>query len=260
MASPAQITANRANAEHSTGPTSAHGKKRSSRNSTRHGLTARDLYIPEELHSEFEALREDLKYELQPTTPIETVLFNQVLSATWKLFRCDRAEAQLDALVSAPGLEPMLDPALEPQLRTIERARAQANKSLHKAIIELRRVQTENQYRRVQMPEKAGFRHKGMGLADWQTIRARIRAEGLTPCPDEESQATPDPEQPAAAAPIAFDPVPADLTGALDYLIANPDVDPMSVPDIANYFARKRANRESSFNETNPISNPEASI
>jgi hypothetical protein len=102
MATPAQITANRANAEHSTGPTSANGKKRSSRNSTRHGLTARDLYIPEELRSEFEALREDLKYELEPTTPIETVLFNQILSASWKLFRCDRAEAQLDNFVTPP--------------------------------------------------------------------------------------------------------------------------------------------------------------
>jgi hypothetical protein len=155
----------------------------------------------------------------------------------------------------------MLDPALEPQLRTIERARGQAGKSLHKAITELRRVQTENQYRRVQMPEKAGFHHKGMGLAEWQTIRARIRAEGLTPCPDEESQATPDTEaeQPPAP-PVGFDPDPDLLTDALDYLIDHPDVDPMAVPDIADYFARKRANRENAFRKTNPISNDEASL
>src|SRR6516225_6832858 len=134
MASPAQITANRANAEHSTGPASAGGKKRSSRNSTRHGLFARDLYIPEELRPEFDTLRADLLRDLCPGSSIEFVLFNQILSASWKLFRCDRAEAQLDTLVSTPGLEALLDPALEPQLRTLERARTQANKSLHKAI------------------------------------------------------------------------------------------------------------------------------
>src|SRR4051812_33263889 len=39
MASEKQIAANRANAQHSTGPRTAAGKRKSSRNSYRHGLS-----------------------------------------------------------------------------------------------------------------------------------------------------------------------------------------------------------------------------
>jgi hypothetical protein len=243
MASPAQITANRANAEHSTGPASADGKKRSSRNSTRHGLFARDLYIPEELRPEFDALRADLLRDLCPCSSIETVLFNQILSASWKLFRCDRAEAQLDTFVGTPGLEPLLDPALEPQLRTIERARGQANKSLHKAITELRRIQTEFQYREAQMPESAGFDTRYAGLADWQTIRARIRVEG-SPVDPEEAEVQAKAEQEAAER--------EELYRALDYRVAHPEVDPLHIPVLSEYITRRRA-AENGCCKTNPI-------
>ena len=58
MASPAQIHANQVNAQNSTGPKTAEGKARASRNNLRHGLTLGVLTVdPAEQHEfcEFEA-------------------------------------------------------------------------------------------------------------------------------------------------------------------------------------------------------------
>src|SRR5262245_18890394 len=45
MASPAQVKANKANSKLSTGPRTAEGKARSSRNGTSHGLSAADVIV-----------------------------------------------------------------------------------------------------------------------------------------------------------------------------------------------------------------------
>ena len=44
--SSAQLAANAANAQHSTGPRTSEGKNRSSQNASKHGLTAREVVIP----------------------------------------------------------------------------------------------------------------------------------------------------------------------------------------------------------------------
>ena len=46
MASPAQVLANRENAQHSSGPKTQEGKQASSRNSVRHGLTGTQIIMP----------------------------------------------------------------------------------------------------------------------------------------------------------------------------------------------------------------------
>ena len=43
-----QLDANRANAQHSTGPKTAEGKKRSSLNAIRHGLNSQAVLLPYE--------------------------------------------------------------------------------------------------------------------------------------------------------------------------------------------------------------------
>ena len=56
MATPAQITANRANAQKSTGPRSAEGKSASRFNALKHGIDAASIVIPGEDPAEYEAL------------------------------------------------------------------------------------------------------------------------------------------------------------------------------------------------------------
>ena len=54
MATEKQIEANRRNAKRSKGPTSDEGKRKSSRNALKHGLTAKDLLLPHENPAEFQ--------------------------------------------------------------------------------------------------------------------------------------------------------------------------------------------------------------
>ena len=74
MASEAQIAANRANAQRSTGPRTAEGKARAAQNGLKHGLCARATLLPEEDPAEFEALVADLKARWRPADEIELAL------------------------------------------------------------------------------------------------------------------------------------------------------------------------------------------
>jgi hypothetical protein len=53
MATPAQIIANQANAQRSTGPRTVEGKQASSANATSHGLTSRSTVLPGEDPEEY---------------------------------------------------------------------------------------------------------------------------------------------------------------------------------------------------------------
>jgi len=147
MATTKQIEANRANAKKSTGPVTDEGKKCSSRNSTRHGLTSQDVFVPPGLAHEFDALRSDLHEELQPETTLQFVFFNQALAAAWKQIRCERAEAELANKVTVPGTDPLSDPSLQPTIRTIDRARAQANRLLNNALGNFRHAKSDERAR-----------------------------------------------------------------------------------------------------------------
>jgi len=174
MATAAQIEANRANATHSTGPTSDEGKTTSSRNAFKHGLTSTDLCVSPDQQEEFDAFKDELMEDLYPENAVQFVLFNQVLSASWRLLRCDRTEA---AILNSTGADPLLSPAQLATLNTIYKVRGQATSQLHKALAELRKMQTELQYRYAAMPESEGHNLEGLGLANWQSIRQAIKRE-----------------------------------------------------------------------------------
>jgi hypothetical protein len=174
MATAAQIEANRANATHSTGPTTGEGKTTSSRNAFKHGLTSTDLCVSPDQQEEFDAFKDELIEDLCPENAVQFVLFNQVLSASWRLLRCDRTEA---AILSATGADPLLSPAQLATLNTIYKVRGQATSQLHKALAELRKIQTELQYRYAAMPESEGNELEGLGLANCQSIRQAIKRE-----------------------------------------------------------------------------------
>ncbi|MEO8659496.1 MAG: hypothetical protein ABI693_13565 [Bryobacteraceae bacterium] len=174
MATAAQIEANRANATHSTGPTTGEGKASSSRNAFKHGLTSTDLCVGPDQQEEFDAFKDELLEDLTPGSAVEFVLFNQVLSASWRLLRCDRTEA---AILGATGADPLLSPVQFATLNTIYKVRGQATSQLHKALAELRKIQTELQYRDAAMPESEGYEPEGLGLANWQSIRQAIKRE-----------------------------------------------------------------------------------
>ena len=74
MSTPAQIAANRANSQKSTGPTSAEGKAKSSSNRLSHGFTSHAILMPGEDPSEFQSLLEDLLDQHQPANVTEQIV------------------------------------------------------------------------------------------------------------------------------------------------------------------------------------------
>ena len=81
MASPAQIAANRANAQKSTGPRSAEGKSASRFNALKHGIDAASVIIPGEDPAEYEALAAHYLDEYHPQSPSESFHVDAMLRA-----------------------------------------------------------------------------------------------------------------------------------------------------------------------------------
>ena len=105
MATPAQITANRANAQKSTGPRSAEGKSASRFNALKHGIDAASLVIPGEDPAEFDALAAEYSGEFRPQSPSEFFHVETMLRADWQKIRLQRVEADLfrTLLAESPG-------------------------------------------------------------------------------------------------------------------------------------------------------------
>jgi hypothetical protein len=96
MASAAQIAANRANAQMSTGPRTVEGKAAVARNRTTHGLSSRDFFLLSgEDPEEFEALLAAYREEHLPDGPTESFLVNELAHCQWKLRRVASIEAGL---------------------------------------------------------------------------------------------------------------------------------------------------------------------
>ena len=85
MSTDAQLAANRANAQHSTGPSSPDGRAASSQNARTHGLRAPYLthFSPDEERA-FRAWCDDLRACLLPGSALEDELFQQMTIHGWK--------------------------------------------------------------------------------------------------------------------------------------------------------------------------------
>jgi len=99
MATEAQILANRRNAQNSTGPRSPEGKSIVSQNAVKHGLTAAHDIISSESQADFDLYRDQFLTELAPTSPMESMLAERIVSLSWRLKRTGNIQNQtIDAL------------------------------------------------------------------------------------------------------------------------------------------------------------------
>jgi len=175
MATDAQIAANRRNAQASTGPVTAAGRSRSSRNAISSGLySSGDFVRPDEqdIYAEFRA---GFQNDLAPEGAIEQTLAAEIVHSAWRLRRCSVIEA---------GMEPdgELDPMLNPVQQAVDRARAQAQRNFHRAASELRRLQTERRFRAEFLP--ADFDTTPLGLASFKEMAPTlIRLPRRAPVP-----------------------------------------------------------------------------
>jgi uncharacterized protein YecA (UPF0149 family) len=95
MATAAQVIANRANAQLSTGPRTAEGQQASSSNAKSHGLTSRSAFLPGEDPQEYELFHEAYTARYLPQDMVEQKMVSELADLEWRLRRVPEFEAQL---------------------------------------------------------------------------------------------------------------------------------------------------------------------
>jgi hypothetical protein len=104
-----QIEANRRNAQQSTGPRTEAGKKTSSQNALRHGLTARVVVLPTEDLAAYQAFSAEFLVDLAPETFAERQFAQTIIDTQWRLNRVRTLEDGMLAL-GHYGPEGQIDP------------------------------------------------------------------------------------------------------------------------------------------------------
>jgi len=85
----------RTNGAKSHGPKTEAGRKRSSQNALKHGLTSQTLVLPTEDPEEFQQLLTSYLDRFQPDGPAELHLVHEMVAAKWRLERLAIIETQL---------------------------------------------------------------------------------------------------------------------------------------------------------------------
>jgi hypothetical protein len=156
--SPAQLNANRANSQLSTGPKSSEGKAKSCLNAVKTGLTGRTVLLPSEDAEAYQQHVEDWFQELRPVGVREAALAQSLADNSWRVLRIPALEMGIyafgriqfanqfdqEALSLRPGLiELHTFLAYEKQLRNLQLQFARLHRQSEKDTAELRRLQEE---------------------------------------------------------------------------------------------------------------------
>jgi hypothetical protein len=147
MSSKRSINASRANGALSRGPVTPQGHERCQIAAITHGLASRRVVLDHESEADFHALRDMYVAALQPQTPLEIDLVEQLVAARW---RVDRAWAVETALLDVTVVRQKAEVAKEftvcdPETRTAFAFQALADDS--RAFTALSRY--ESRFRRI---------------------------------------------------------------------------------------------------------------
>jgi hypothetical protein len=92
---PTRTEINQANSQHSTGPKSEHGKKKSSLNALSHGLTAQAAVLPSEDQHAYRRHVNSFIDEYHPKGATESHLVQSLADVSWRLNRVASIETNL---------------------------------------------------------------------------------------------------------------------------------------------------------------------
>jgi hypothetical protein len=148
MATAEQITANRLNAQASTGPKTEAGKAAVARNAVSHGLTSRVFaFLPCEDPNAFAVLLAGLENEHEPATPSESFLVLELARAQWKIERAAAIESELLAGDSATDWAAVAagfrkDSTVEHALLKLTRYEQAARRTWHQSLNQLLKLRS----------------------------------------------------------------------------------------------------------------------
>jgi hypothetical protein len=148
MSSEAQIAANRANAQSSTGPRTEEGRVASSKNHLSHGLAVKEfVLLPTEDRAAFDQLLAGFTAEWNPTTPAEAALVTSVAQFHWMSDRAMRLQMEsFDGCLSLDAL-----PEQTARFDRLQRYHTQFDRSFHRALNTLMKL------RAMRQKEQIGF-------------------------------------------------------------------------------------------------------
>jgi hypothetical protein len=153
-----QLEANRRNAQLSTGPQTAEGKKRCGQNAFRHGLTGQVAVMTEEDRAAFDSFSTRMLKSLVPEGEAELQLAARIAKDTWRINRVSAIEDNIFALSheansDATGTNhPQIDAAFGAARTFIQEAKQfqllslyeqRINRSLQKNIALFRQMQSD---------------------------------------------------------------------------------------------------------------------
>jgi hypothetical protein len=109
MSTPSRSEINRANSQHSTGPKTPDGKKQSSLNALRHGLTGQIVVMPTEDLEAYQLHLKSFTDEYYPKGATEANLVQSLADTSWRLNRVAALETNLLTMGIAAELSPAID-------------------------------------------------------------------------------------------------------------------------------------------------------
>ena len=144
MASAAQVLANHANAQLSTGPKTDAGKASASRNNLKHGLTLGVLTLSPDEQKQFCEFEAKLRAECLPVGALECEVFEQFLDGAARISKIRRIVGDM---IEKYNDDPLLQPETEATYRQLDRYRGAAEMTVYRAVKTLRELQTTRLFR-----------------------------------------------------------------------------------------------------------------
>jgi hypothetical protein len=232
MATALQIAANRRNAQRSTGPRTAEGKKAVRLNALKYGMTAEVIVLPHESAPDYHEIRAALIDSYAPANSHELMLVDQIAAGYWRTIRSRRFETamfdnQLRTHKRAAGMNQSPDPVRDDEgcavILQVESPESLKNYFRYDGVI------SRDYYRAINSLERAQASRRRE--EDRQERKARQHARDLDRIinhPDPDTIAAHQPQNPGAPEDerqIAAT-AEVDLIGFDSYYEANPDPQP----------------------------------
>jgi hypothetical protein len=159
MSSDAQIHANRANALHSTGPTSSTGKAKSSLNAVKTGLTGRTVLLPGDDAAAYQAHVQRFQDRHKASGDEERNLVQSLADTEWRLLRIPALEMGIYALG---------------RLEFAEKFSNEQDESVRNALIEAQTfLSYQRQLNNLSIQENRLRRQREKDLADLKQLQTR---------------------------------------------------------------------------------------
>ena len=149
--SEAQLAANRANAQHSTGPKTDAGKLKSCHNAVKTALTGQTVLLPTDDIEKYNELGQSLIAQYQPATFEEEGLVQSLIDTEWRLRRIFKLEngiygvgrEELVGTVPADLLETRIYMKYERNLKNLHLQESRLNRQLASDMQRLQQIQSQ---------------------------------------------------------------------------------------------------------------------